>query len=74
VIRAAGLGIAGPGARNVPGFGALVTFAVLGGLAAPGLRRGIVRLRRAEQRLRGERISRYVAASHLNDEPSPPHE
>ena len=33
--REAALGVAGPGARAIPGFGALVAFALLGGLAAP---------------------------------------
>jgi hypothetical protein len=62
LIRAAGLGLAGPGGRNIPGFGALVTFAVLGGLAAPGLRAGMHRLRTVEQRVRAQRIARYVSA------------
>jgi hypothetical protein len=68
-LRDAALGVAGPGGREVPGFGALVVFAVLGGLAAPGLRRAVRRMRAAEQRVRAaeqrvrrERIRRYVAA------------
>jgi hypothetical protein len=68
-LRDAALGVAGPSAREVPGFGTLVAFAMLGGLAVPGLRRTAVRMRAAEQRLRAaerrvrrERIRRYVAA------------
>jgi hypothetical protein len=68
-LRDAALGVAGPSGREIPGFGALVAFAMLGGLAAPGLRRTIQRMRAAEQRLRAaeervrrERIRRYLAA------------
>jgi hypothetical protein len=61
-LREAAFGVAGPSARAVPGFGALVTFAVLGGLAAPGLRRMIQRMRAAEGRVRRERIARYATA------------
>jgi hypothetical protein len=38
-LREATLGIAGPSAQAVPGFVTLVAFALLGGLATPGLRR-----------------------------------
>jgi hypothetical protein len=38
-LRDAALGVAGPSSRAVPGFGTLVALAILGGLAAPGLRR-----------------------------------
>jgi hypothetical protein len=68
-LRDAALGVAGPSARAMPGFGTLVAFAILGGIAAPGLRRTTQRMRAAEQRLRAaeqrvrrERIRRYVAA------------
>ena len=68
-LRGAALGVAGPIGREVPGFGALVAFALLGGLAAPGLRRTAQKMRAAEQRLRAaearvrrERIRRYLAA------------
>jgi hypothetical protein len=61
-LREAALGVAGPGARAVPGFGALVAFAVLGGLAAPGLRRAAQRMRAAERRVRRQRIRRYTTA------------
>jgi hypothetical protein len=61
-LRDAALGIAGPNARAVPGFGALVALGILGGIAAPGLRRTTQRLRAAEQRVRRERIRRYAAA------------
>jgi hypothetical protein len=67
--RGAALGVAGPSARAIPGFGTLVAFALLGGAAAPGLRRTATRMRAAEQRLRAaevrvrrERIRRYTAA------------
>ena len=60
-LREAGLGVAGPGARQVPGFGALVAFALLGGLAVPGLRRMAKRMRAAERRVRRARIGRYAA-------------
>ena len=61
-LREAVLGVAGPGARAVPGFGALMAFAVLGGLAAPGLRRAAQRMRAAERRVRHQRIRRYTTA------------
>ena len=61
-LREAALGVAGPGARAVPGFGALMAFAVLGGLAAPGLRRVARRMRAAERRVRHQRIRRYTTA------------
>jgi hypothetical protein len=60
-LREGAFGIAGPGARAVPGFGALVAFALLGGLAAPGLRRAAHRMRAAERRVRRARIARYAA-------------
>jgi hypothetical protein len=61
-LRDAALGIVGPSARDVPGFGALVALGILGGIAAPGLRRTTQRMRAAEQRVRRERIRRYTAA------------
>ena len=68
-LRDASLGIAGPSVRAIPGFGTLVAFAILGGVAAPALRRTAhnvraaqQRLRAAEARVRGERIRRYAAA------------
>jgi hypothetical protein len=68
-LRDAALGVAGPSARAVPGFGTLVALAILGGIAAPGFRRTAQRMRAAEQRLRAaeqrvrrERIRRYTAA------------
>ena len=68
-VRDASLGIAGPSVRAVPGFGALVAFAIAGGFALPALRRTARKMRAAEQRLRAaeerirrERIRRYVAA------------
>jgi hypothetical protein len=61
-LREAALGVGGPSARAVPGFGALVAFALLGGLAAPGLRRTAQRMRAAERRVRHRRIMRYATA------------
>jgi hypothetical protein len=61
-LREAALGVAGPSARAVPGFGALVAFALLGGLAAPGLRRAAQRMLAAERRVRRDRIGGYAAA------------
>ena len=61
-LREAALDVAGPGARAVPGFGALVALALLGGVAAPGLRRTAKRMRAAERRVRTERIRRHAAA------------
>jgi hypothetical protein len=61
-LRDAALGIAGPSTRQVPGAGTLLALAILGGLAAPGLRRTAHRMRAAEERVRRERIRRYVAA------------
>ena len=68
-LRDASLSIAGPSVRAIPGFGTLVAIAVLGGFAAPALRRTAHKARAAEQRLRAaearvrrERIRRYTAA------------
>ena len=68
-LRDASLSAAGPAGRAIPGFGTLVAVALLGGLAAPTVRRVArrvrsteQRLRAAEQRVRRERIERYAAA------------
>ena len=68
-LRDVSLSAAGPAGRAIPGFGTLVAFAMLGGAAAPTVRRltqrmrsSQQRLRAAEQRVRRERISRYTAA------------
>ena len=61
-LREVALGVAGPSARAIPGFGALLAFALLGGLAVPGLRRTAQRMRAAERRVRQQRITRYAAA------------
>lgn len=68
-LREAGLRVAGPAAREIPGFPTLVALGIVGGLAAPTLRRTAHKMRAAEQRLRAaearirrERIARYVAA------------
>ena len=69
-LREGSLSMAGPSVRAIPGFGALVAFAIFGGFAAPALRRTGRRIRAAEQRLRAaeervrsERIRRYAAAT-----------
>jgi hypothetical protein len=68
-LRDGALGLAGPSGREIPGFGTLIAFAMLGGLAAPRLRRAVAsaraaqrRVRAAEARVRRERITRYTAA------------
>jgi hypothetical protein len=61
-MRGAALGIAGPGVRVTPLFGTLVTLAVLGRIALPGVRRATRSVRSVEQRLRMRRIGRYSDA------------
>jgi hypothetical protein len=68
-LRDASLGLAGPNVRAIPGFGALVVFAIFGGFAVPAIRRASQRMRAAEHQLRAvehrvrqERIKRYAAA------------
>jgi hypothetical protein len=65
----AALGLAGPANRSTRGFAALVAFALVGGLAVPGLTRAAHRLRATEQRLRSRRIGRYVAAGRAGPQP-----
>jgi hypothetical protein len=60
LAREAVVGIGGPGAQAIPGFAALVTFALVGGVALPRLRRAAHRLRVAEHRVRTARIARYA--------------
>jgi hypothetical protein len=62
VLREAGYAIAGPGARNVPFFGALVAASLVGSLAVPSLRGAIHRLRRTEQRIREQQLRVYNSA------------
>jgi hypothetical protein len=68
-LRDASLSLAGPNLRVIPGFGTLVAFAIAGGFVAPALRRTAHKVRAAEQplraaeeRIRHERINRYVTA------------
>lgn len=61
-LREGTLAIAGPAAREVPGFAAVVVVAMIGGVAIPGLRRARRNLRALERRVRSERIRRYRAA------------
>jgi hypothetical protein len=62
LMREAGSSLAGPAARAVPGFGALVAVAMVGGVAVPGLRRAIRGARSAEHRIRQQRLAMYNAA------------
>jgi hypothetical protein len=62
LMREAGFSLAGPAARAVPGFGALVAVAMVGGVAVPGLRRAIRGARSAEHRIRQQRLAMYNAA------------
>ena len=61
VAREAAYGVAGPAARAVPFAGGLLTFALLAGVALPGARRALHRLRDAEHRMRQKRMSMYAA-------------
>ena len=68
-VRDASLSLAGPNVRAIPGFGTLAAVAILGGFAAPAVRRTAHKVRVAEQRLRAfegrvrsERIRRYADA------------
>ena len=61
LVREAARGIAGPRSRDVPLFGTLVIVAGLGAVALPGIRQAVRTLRINEQRLRKQRIGRYVA-------------
>jgi hypothetical protein len=60
-ISSAVHGVAGPASRDIPHFKPLLAFAMIGGLAAPSIR-AFQRARASEQRLRTERIRRYVEA------------
>jgi hypothetical protein len=69
VMREAGLGIAGPAARETPLLGTLLAIAMVGGLVAPELQRVLRgmhaaerRVRDAGRRFRQQRTSVYVAA------------
>jgi hypothetical protein len=61
-VREAGFGIAGPKAREVQLFGALIAVAEIGGLALPGIRRGLHSIHVAEQRVGQQRRRIYGAA------------
>jgi|SRR3954447_6402610 hypothetical protein len=66
VLREAGYAIAGPAARNVPFFGALVTAALVGKFAVPSVRGAIHRLRRTEQRIREQQLRIYNTARRVD--------
>jgi len=68
-VREAGLGIAGPNVRKIPGLGVTLAIAMVGAAAGPRLRQAARRMRAAEQavraaepRIRRERMQRYEAA------------
>jgi hypothetical protein len=54
--------VVGPGIAETPMVGTLLTIGVVGGLAAPGLRRAAHALRVAERDIRAQRITMYRAA------------
>ena len=56
VLREVAYGFAGPRAREVPFFGALVTAGVLGSLVLPSVREGLRHVRRTERRIREHRL------------------
>ena len=62
MLRESMFGMAGPASRETPMFGALLALGLLGGLAAPRIRRAMSRARATEQRLRRARISQYAAS------------
>jgi hypothetical protein len=62
LMREAGLGIAGPAAREVPLFGTLVAIAMMGGIAIPELRRALRGIRAAEHHIRERRTAIHGAA------------
>lgn len=61
-LREGALAIAGPAAREAPGFAAVVMLAAIGGVGVPALRRARHNLRDLERRVRSERIRRYREA------------
>jgi hypothetical protein len=61
-MREGALSLAGPGTRETPYAGTVLALALLGGVAAPRLRRGAHTLREAEHRVRAQRIRRYTSA------------
>jgi len=61
-LRHTALGITGPSGKDVPALGTLMSIAIVGGLAAPGLRHLAGRARASEQRVRRHRIALYEAA------------
>ena len=61
VLREVAYGVAGPGARGVPFFGALVAGGLVAGLAVPSVRRAMHGVRRAEHRIREHRLRVFNA-------------
>jgi hypothetical protein len=62
LLREGAYTVAGPTARQIPGFGSLALLALAGGLALPHLRRAAAGARAAEHRVRLERERRYAEA------------
>jgi len=62
MLRESVFGLAGPASRDTPRFGTLIALGLLGGLAAPGVRRAMSSARATEHRLRRARISQYAAS------------
>jgi len=60
VLRESMFGLAGPASREAPMFGTLLALGLLGGLAAPRMRRAMGTARATEQRLRRARIRQYT--------------
>ena len=54
--------VVGPGIADTPLLGTVLTIGIVGGLAAPGVRRAAHALRMAERRIREHRIELYRAA------------
>jgi hypothetical protein len=61
-LREAVRGTVGPGVADTPRLGTLLTIGIVGGLAAPSLRRAAHAMRVTEHRVREQRIGRYQAA------------
>ena len=61
-VREIGFAIAGPKAREVDQFGALIAVAAIGSLTVPGVRRALRGMRVAEQRVGQQRRRVYGAA------------
>lgn len=61
-VREIGFGIAGPKAREIDRYGALIAVAAIGSVTLPGARRALHAMRVAEQRVGQQRMRVYGAA------------